>query len=248
MEQKIIDAVLAEIRPVLESNGFTENNGIFTSDARAFYVEYNEEKQIFCLNSATVTDGNVGEYTCAGSYLFDSTQTVADAAAVGMDFNDTIASVLGINGRKLRAAQSVALPQKAEGDTADIGALCNKLLAIFPAYKDVYKERVAEDGEFLYIQFLLDTVAPEIKALLEGGNGKKLKKIYDALNDLYVKGDQNVGNTIIVVVLGGAIKGDEALTQKMLEGLADFPYLKKAVYNISRRTKKDKMLKEIYGI
>ena len=248
MEQKIIDAVLAEIRPTLENNGFTENDGIFTGDTRAFCVEYNEEKQVFCLNTATVTDGTAGEYTLAGSYLFDETQTASDATAVGMDFNDTIASLLGINSRKLRAAQSVALPQKSEGDTADIGALCNKLLAIFPAYKDVYKERVAEDGEFLYVQFLLDTIAPEIRGLLEGGNGKKLKKIYDALNDLFVKGDHTVEDTIIVVVLGGAIKGDPELTEKMLTGLADFPYLKKPVYNISLRTKKDKMLREIYGI
>ncbi len=248
MEKKITDAVLAEIRPLLEKHGFSEKDDVFTSDTTAFCVEYNEEKQIFCLNSATVSDGTVGEYETIGSFLFDAEQTVSDAAAVGNDFADTIATRLGVNVRKTRSASEIALPQKGEGESADIGALCNKMLAIFPAYKELYKERVAEDGEFLYVQFLLDTVAPEIRAMLEGGNGKKLKKVYDALNDLFVKGDRSVEDAIIVVILGGAVKGDLALTEKMLEGLNDFPYLKKPLRNISLRTKNDKMLREIYGI
>lgn len=248
MEQKIFDAVIDELRPALTDQGFTENDGVFTSDKRSFKIDYDEEKQLFLLLSAEVTDGQVGEYTTASSYLFDSTQTANDAVSVGMDFTDTAASLLGTSTRKMRSANAVSLPTKSDGDSADIGELCNKLLAIFPAYKEEYKTRVADDGEFLYVQFMLDTFAKEIRALIEADSGKKLKKIYDALNDLYVKGDRNVGNTIIVVLLGGAIKGDKDLTEKMLAGLADFPYLKKGVRIISERTAKDKKLREIYGI
>ncbi len=246
MEQKIIDAVLAELRPTLE--GYEEKDGAFIGESKAFKVEYNEEKEIFCLLTAEVTAGEVGSYSVASSYLFDSTQRESDAAAVGIDFNDTVTSLLGINTRKARRSMDVALPSKSDSDTADIGELCNKILAIFPTYKDLYKERVAENGEFLYIDFFLETAAKEIEALLEADNKKKLKKIYDSLNDLYVRGDRNVGNTIIVVILGGAIKGDEAKTAKMLEGLEAFPYLKKPVRQIAMRTKKDRLLREIYGI
>lgn len=246
MEQKIIDAVLAELRPTLE--GYEEKDGAFIGESKAFKVEYNEEKEIFCLLTAEVTAGEVGSYSVASSYLFDSTQRESDAAAVGIDFNDTVTSLLGINTRKARRSMDVALPVKSDSDTADIGELCNKILAIFPTYKDLYKERVAESGEFLYIDFFLETAAKEIEALLEADNKKKLKKIYDSLNDLYVRGDRNVGNTIIVVILGGAIKGDEAKTAKMLEGLEAFPYLKKPVRQIAMRTKKDRLLREIYGI
>lgn len=248
MEQKIFDAVLAELRPALEDQGFSEKDGVFTSDKRSFKIDYDEEKQLFLLLSAEVADGQPGEYTVASSYLFDSTQNANDAASVGMDFTDTAASLLGTSTRKMRTANAVALPTKGDGNSADIGELCNKLLAIFPAYKDLYKERVAEDGEFLYVQFMLDTFAKEIRALLEADSGKKLKKIYDSLNDLFIKGDRNVGNTIIVVVLGGATKGDRALSEKLVASLTDFPYLKKGVRTICERAQKDKKLREIYGL
>lgn len=248
MEQKIIDAVLAEIRPTLTANGFEEKNGIFAGEKKAFKVEYNEEKQIFCLLAADVIAGEQGEFAVASSYLFDSTQRESDAVSVGIDFNDTLTTILGVNTRVVRRGGEVALPSKSAGDTADIGELANRILAIFPAYKDLYKERVAADGEFLYIDFFMETATKEIATLLDENNKKKLKKIYDTLNDLYVRGDRSVGNAIIVVILGGALKGDADKTAKMLEGLADFPYLQKPVRQIALRTKKDRLLKEIYGI
>ena len=107
---------------------------------------------------------------------------------------------------------------------------------------------MAADGEFLYINFFLETAAKEIEQLIEEKNKKKLKKIYDTLNDLYIRGERAVGNAIIVIILGGAIKGDPEKTAFMLEGLEDFPYLKKAVRHISLRTKKDRLLREMYGL
>ena len=248
MEQIIFDAILAEIRPTLSENGFSENDGVFTGETRAFKIGYNDEAKLFELYSAEVAEGNTGEFSVASSYLFDDASTVSDASAVGIDFNDTVTSLLGINIRKMRSASAVALPTRSNSDTPGMDDLCSKLLAIFPQYKDAYKDHMAEHGEFLYVTFLFDTVAVEIRKLLESGSDKKLKKIYDALNDLYVKGDRNVGNAIVVVVLGGALKGDAALTEKMLAGLSEFQYLKVAVRNISARTNKDKKLKELYGI
>ena len=248
MEQKIFDAVLEEIRPTLLDKSFSEKDGVFLGEKMAIKIEYDESREVFNLLSADVVAGEVGEYKVSSSYLFDSTQQVGDAAAVGIDFNDTIASLLGVNTRKVRRLNDIALPQKSDSETADVGELCNRVLAIFPAYKDLYKERMAADGEFLYVNFFLDTAAKEIAILLQEGNKKKLKKIYDTLNDLYIRGERAVGNAIIVVILGGAVKGDPDLTAKMLDGLTDFPYLKKAVRHISLRTKKDRLLREIYGI
>ena len=247
MEQKIFDAVYAEIRPLLEENNFSENDGVFTGDTRSFKIDYNEEKHLFELLSAEFADGTLGEFTVVSSYLFDEQSTVADAAAVGIDFNDTLLSLLGVSKRKTRSAE-VALPQKTGGETLTVDDLANKLLAIFPAYKDAYKESVAENGELLYVDFFMNTVTNDVRELLEKDNVKKLKKIYDSLNELYVKGDRTVGNLIVVIVLGGSVKGDKDLTEKMLSSLADFPHLKTAVRNISLRTKRDKKLREIYGI
>ncbi len=247
MEQKIYDAIYGEIRPILEENNFSETDGVFSNETRAFKVCYNEEKHLFELLSAEATDGVLGEYAVASSYLFDENSTASDASAVGIDFNDTLATLLGVSKRKTRSA-NVALPQKTGGDTLTLDDLANKLLAIFPAYKDAYKDNVSQNGELLYVDFFQNTVTNDIRDLLIKDNTKKLKKIYDALNELFVKGDHTVGNIVVVIILGGTVKGDKELTEKMLAGLADFPHLKTAVYNISLRTKRDKKLREIYGM
>lgn len=249
MEQKFFDAVFAAMDPILSENGVTADGNIRRNDSRAFKVEYNGDKKVFELYSAAVTDGEIGEYTLATSYLFDEASTEKDATAVGIDFSDTALSLLGVSTRRTRSAGDVALPGKTGGETPGIDDLCNKLLAIFPKHKDSYKEHVQENGEFLYVHFLLDTVAVELRDLLENSTGdKKLKKIFDSIDDLYVKGDRTVSDTIVVVVIGGAIKGDPALTERTLSLLDGHQHLKNAVYNISKRTHKDKKLKEMYGI
>ncbi len=249
MEQKFFDAVFEVMAPSLEENGFTFADGVYKSETHAFKVEHNAERNVFELHAAAVTDGEIGEYTVASSYLFDENSTLKDATAVGIDFSDTASSLLGINTRKTRSLSDIALPGKTAGDTPGLDDLCNKLLAIFPKHKESYKEHMQENGEFLYVHFLLETVAVELRSLLETSAGdKKLKKIFDSLNELYVKGDHTVSDTVVVVVIGAALKGDEKLTERALSVMENHPHLKAAVYNISKRTKKDKKLREMYGM
>ena len=249
MEQRFFDAVYEVMNPTLEENGFTFQDGIYKSETHAFKVEHNAEKNLFELYAAAVTEGEAGEFALATSYLFDENSTVKDATAVGIDFSDTAASLLGINTRKTRSLNDIALPGKTDGDTPGMDDLCNKLLAIFPKHKESYKEHMQENGEFLYVHFLLETVAVELANLIETSAGdKKLKKVFDSLNDLFVKGDRTVSDTIVVVVIGGALKGDDKLTERVLSVLGNHQHLKTAVFNISKRTKTDKKLREMYGL
>lgn len=248
MEQKFFDAVYAEFSPLLCEKGFSKQGDAYLSDSAAYKVEYNEESKVFTLLRAAVTDGEVGEYAGVTSYLFDEQSTLSDATAVGIDFLDTVASELGVNTRGKRMASAVALPQKSDSETPGIEELTSKLLAIFPKYKDAYKEHIAEYGDFLYINFYFDNFVPELSALMEEGNTKKLRKIYDALNELYCKGTRYVSDTIVVVLLGGAVKGNKEKADALLEALTPHQHLKPAVNNIINRTAHDKKLKEMYGI
>ncbi len=249
MEQKFFDAVNAEIRPLLSERGFSETDGAFWGDGYAFKVAYNDSAKVFELLSAEVTDKTVGEYATVTSYLFDEGSTVNDAAAVGIDFNDTVASILGVNKRISNRNTEVTIPTKSSGgQTLTVEDLCGKMLAIFPARKEEYKDHVRLNGEFLCVDFFLNTFANDIRDMLVANNQKKLKKLYDALNDMYVNGDRTVGNLVVVVLLGGAVKNDRELTQRVVEGLSDHAHLKTAFYNLASLIRKDKRLKEIYGI
>lgn len=248
MEQKFFDAVNAEISPLLLQNGYEEKDGAFVCDNAAYKVEYNEANRLFELKKASVAEGVVGEYTVISAYLFDEDSTERDATAVGIDFLDTVTTGLGLNPRKTRSASAVALPQKSDGETPGLSDLTSKLLAVFPALKDTYKEHIEENGEFLYVNFYLEHFVPLLAEMLREKPDKKLRKLFDTLNELYCKGDRTVGNLIVVVLIGGAIKGDREALEAALALLSEHQHLKSAVHNIAKRTARDKKLKELYGI
>lgn len=246
MEQKFFDAVNGVLSEALLEAGFTFADGAFTGDALSFRVAYNDEGKVFVLEKASVSEGTVGEYAAVTTYLFDEESTLSDAEAVGIDFADTARNLLGLGRRRVAAA--IQLPKKSDSQNPGIEDLTSKLLAIFPKHKDSYKEHVEEYGEFLYVNFFLETFTLDLREMLDSGNDKKLRKTCDALNELYCKGDRSVSDAVVVVLLGGAVAGDAARAERLLSALANHQFLKPAVHNIIKRTAHDKKLREIYGL
>lgn len=246
MEQKFFDAVNSALSEVLTEAGFAFADGVFTGDALSFRVAYNDDSKVFVLEKAEVSEGSVGEYSAVTSYLFDEESNLRDAEAVGIDFADTVRNVLGLGRRKVTKA--IELPKSSDAENPGIDALTSKLLAIFPKHKDAYKDHIAHYGEFLYVNFFLSTFTLDLREMIEAGNDKKLRKTCDALNELYCKGNRSVSDAVVVVLFGGAVAGDDKKAEKLLSALEGHQYLKPAVYNIVKRTARDRKLREMYGL
>ena len=88
LENIFFDVVIGEMKAFLDENGFKGEDGIFTNDAKSLKVEYDEEKTLYKLFVADITDGNTGEYSLCSSYLFDEKSNKGDAVCVGIDFAD----------------------------------------------------------------------------------------------------------------------------------------------------------------
>ena len=240
MELKILDKITADFGEFLKERGFREYDGVYTLDTKSVKVEYNEDKR---LCSLLASEAGADNFTALSEWLVDERTSVNDAKSVVLDFSEATDKLIGI--KKVRTSEGVKLPQKAAaGETPNVEALCGKFLAVFPQYKETYKEHIAQNGAFLPITFFKATAVVELRKLLEGGNPKALGKMMGMLSSMYAEGDREVGNIVAGVIIAGAIGTDKELLERALEAI-DSPYLKPAVKEIVAISAKNKNLKKV---
>ncbi len=248
MNSQVLEKIVEQLSGLIESAGFTSNEDgtEYKNDRYAFKISHDEEKKLLILDLAEVNEaGEVGEYTNASSWLFDNPEELRDAESAGMDFLDSLKTKMGIRGMRTGRNGEIAMPRKEVGGTPNIETLCVKTLAIFPQFKDAYKDHVAHYGSFLYVEFFKETLMVRLAEMLDENNKKNLKKVFAMLCDLYTEGDRSVQNVIVGIVLCGAVKDDEKRYNIALENLEDCSYLKTAFVNMMSRYKKDKKLRAI---
>lgn len=219
MEYKYLDAVLAEMQDIIKEAGLKIDGNILKNDAKSVKIEHNEDTQMYTIAVADVNGEEVGEYKQISAWLFDDSQTVKDAAAVGIDFADALRKEFGIAAQKRTVNSLVDLPTTQKGGDMNINALAKKMLDIFPALKDEYKAHVAHYGNFLYLNFFGEHLVPRIVRLFEEGTTKQIKKFYNTIVDFYVQGDNDTINTVIALLAASAYK-NETVTAKIREMLS----------------------------
>lgn len=228
MENKFYEVVIGEMAAFFEENGFKEQNGVFANDLKALKVEYDQEKKLYKLFAADITEGEIGEYAVVSSFLFDDEHTKRDAVSVGIDFVDSARKALGVKAVR-KSTGETELPS-ANTPTVTVATLTAKLLAIYPELKETYKTETAEKGKFLYLDFYTSYFVPEIRKTLETGAKKNIKKLIDMLCEMFVTGDKSV-STLVVVVLSAAIGKDAERFKTATDRMEDCPHLITAINN-----------------
>ena len=240
MDNRYFENVIKELEPLFDENGITEKDGVFVSENKAISVNYNEQRQMYTLSVADITDGNIGEYKEINSWLFDDSQNAKDAASVGIDFANSLRKEFGIKHTRLANA-NVELPTAVRGDVMNISGFAKKMLDIFPALKDEYKNHIAVYGNFLYLNFFGEFLVPRLVRLFEEGTKKQIKKFYDVAEDAYVKGDKDTVNTLICVLAAAAYK-NEKVTNEIKEMLSQNSHFLNSFENFVPAFSKNKKL------
>ena len=228
MDNRFLGDVLNEMQPFFDEQGFKAfDDGVFKSETRVVKVEYNEERQMFVLSKADITEDGEGELSEANAWLFDDSQSAKDAQAVGIDFTETLRKDLGI--RHTRSANvAVELPASSKDGVMSIAGFTKKVLDIYPQFKDEYKAHVGKYGNFLYLDFFGYTLVPQIKQTLKEGGKKPMKKLYELLENAYLMGDRDTVNTVVAVCAAAAY-GDEELKTAVIALLEDDKHLQRGV-------------------
>ncbi len=245
MNKKCYEAVIAEMKVLLDGQKFVAEGDIFKNEDKAVKVYYSDEQKLFILAIADVVSGEVGEFTDVASWLFGDDQNEKDAVAVGVDFADTLRGKLGIKASAVRSATNIALPTSEKGESVNVSALTQRLLANFPQFKETYKASVAKYGKFLYLDFFTTYFVPEIKNMLAGtvANKKQLKKLFDMLDEVYVDGDAEATDAVVAIIAAAVYGNDTAL--ETVNGLIEEnKHLKLSLAEFLGTMKKNKKLQK----
>ncbi len=222
MDNRYYQNVITEMQPFIEEHGFTVLEGeVYSNKNKAFTVVYDENRQMYILSVADVSeDGALGEYRELNSWLFDDSQNAKDAASVGIDFVNSLRKELGVKIKREVRGNEIELPTANKSGTMNINGFAKKMLDVFPPLKDEYKNHIAKYGNFLYLNFFGEHLVPCVKNLLGEGNKKQMKKLFDVLEDAYVKGDKETVNVVVVVLCAAAYK-DDTVAENIRTMLAD---------------------------
>ncbi len=198
------DLLLKQLSSFFEENEITAlEDGTFSGKGKKIKINYNESNK--CYELSLAEEGE--DFSVISSYLFDDTQREKDIESVAIDFADSLRKQLSI--AKKRAAANVALPTAQGGDTVTLSGLTQKLLAFFPQNKETYKAHVAQHNRFLATMFYKEYLIPDIKALLNSGNKKQIKKFYDAMVDIFVHGDEETVSFSVACVSAAIFDNEE---------------------------------------
>ncbi len=221
MDNRYDSNVISEMQPFFDEHGFRQKeDGSFQNDTKSVIVKYEDDRQMYTLSVADVEDGKPGEYSELVAWLFDDSQNAKDAVAVGVDFVGSLRKHMGIKIKRSTNTSEVELPSVSKNGSMNVNGLAKKMLDFFPPLKEEYKNHIAEYGNFLYLNFFGEFLVPQIKTVLNSGNKKQIKKLFDLFKDIYVQGDKDTVNTVVAVLCAAAYQ-DEKTVAVVRETLAD---------------------------
>ena len=221
MDNRYLENVIAEMQPFFDENGIKAVDGIYKSDTKAIAVEYSDERQMYVLKVGAIEEDGEYELIEVNAWLFDDTQNAKDAEAVGIDFTNTLKTELGIKPTRSNSLlNAIDLPTASKGGAYNVTAFTKKMLDVFPALKDEYKEHVSVYGNFLYLNFFGEKLVPQIKSVLRENNKKSVKKLFDVFENGYLQGDRDTVN-VIVAVIAAACANDDTVKANAIAALGD---------------------------
>lgn len=219
MDKKYFDSIFGEMNEFFAENGFTKKDDVFANEQKSVKIDFDENRKMFYLCIADVNGEEIGAYTEINAWLFDDGHNEKDAAAIGIDFVNSLRKELGI--KTTRSINGIIdLPTAAKDGAVNVSAFCKKILDVFPALKDEYKNHISVYGNFLYLNFYGEHLIPRMIRLFEEGSKKQIKKFYDVLEDAYIKGDRDTVNTVVIILAASAYN-NKKVTDAIKEMLND---------------------------
>ena len=230
MDFLFYDELISQLKPTLDELNFKESEGgIFLKDNYAVKIDYDEERELVNLKAAKAQEGSQLEFINLSQYLFTSEHTKRD--------------VEEINRRK------IDLPTKAAaGETPTIEAFTKGFLDIFPQYRDAYRDNIAKNGSFHYVEFYKTYgIEKTLEICTEPKNEKQLGKYVNFLNKYFLDGDKAVISVITTIIIGGSFYNNQELfKEKFLPKIKDMNYLSSAAQNSVEYVAKHNNIKSIF--
>lgn len=210
LNEELVKQGFSEAKPLEDEGGKAV---IFSTEDAAYSLLYDGKAQHFELRSASVDEGEPGEWRRLAMWLFDEKEgDRADAESIANDFLDIVRGP-----RQLKQIQQKRKRGKDEERSVDPVFFINRLVNIFPEIKeDINGEKIVY-GQVRPATFVRDKVVPKCESLANTRTGSDaMKKLCALLDDMYKNGDMDLRSVITAVLLNGLSDGAFAAMQESL--------------------------------
>lgn len=244
--KKIVDGC-AEL---LNKNGFaaTDITGEFVKENTKFAVKYLEDSKMMVLQYTETADME-GSESVVANWLYEGNE--GDIPVIVEDFCDQIGVKLGIlKPAASLTANNVAMPtKKAKGDEYTVDSLTQKVLAVFPAFKDAYKENVAKYNSFLYVDFYKSTLIPKLREVCDNyiGNKKTVDKSFKLFAEVFYNCDKETSELLCGLIIAGTFYDKKDKLEDCLSTLEDFPFFVNACKEVVEVAATNKKFQNIFA-
>lgn len=203
MKQKAFEVIENIVLKELTNQEFTDvreleedGNSVvaYVGTELAYSIKYDEAKKSFELRSTTLKDGEYGNWKVLSRWLFDLDEgTTQDAVSIGNDFLDII-----LGPKRVEVVKSIVNKKKKKNEDSNMDPhfLFNRLMNIFPDFKEVVKEEKIVYGQIRYAVITREFVAPACEKLALA-KGSSLEKLGGIFSDIYSEGDLEARAIII---------------------------------------------------
>ena len=228
-------SILDGIGQELTNLGFTayknENGEFITETEGKITAGYTGEKGVIAVSyedgKVTLFSGEDTEMpeetpTKLSVSLLDENADSRDVKYVVNELTDTLHSkfskktVAPKKAVQQKAAQTVSKAAVKHGSFYDPNTLASKLCLVFPELRPMYKDNLAEYGEFLAEKFFEDYGTAKVIDAIKANDPQTMKKLFQILNEIYEDGTSEVQDVIAVTILG-ALDNDQILLARCVD-------------------------------
>ena len=158
--------------------------------------------------------------------------------------NDIIEALQENFGIKAQQRQNTKMPVPVSRTQAKSGVmsynpltLANRLLAVYPELKEIYKQNIEDYGEFLAEDFFINHANKLIIETINKSDPQKMKKLFGIFNEVFEDGTNETQGVIAVTILGSQ-HNDPDFMQKIVEYMEGG--LLEAVVEVNKYLEKNK--------
>lgn len=216
-----IAAVIKGMQETLDKNGFkavnTQSDGVFAyeSEKGTLKITYGDDKIFLYASDSSYADTADDDYKRIALSLFDANVTEGDIRYVANDFSESVnerfAEKKAVKRNNFKAPPTVSKTAvRSGGMSYDANTLASKICVIYPELKPYYKANLEAYGEFLPEEFFTKYANSLIVETIKQNNPTTMKKLFNALNEIYADGSNDVQDIIAVTILG-ALDNDQIL-------------------------------------
>lgn len=205
----------------------SEENGTatarYTSEKGVVSISYADGKvSLFSGEDAETPENTPNKLSVT---LLDEGSDSRDVKYVINEFSDSLdkkyAKKAAVTKKNIqKAAQTVSKTAVKHGSSYDGNTLASKLCLVFPELRPMYKENLAQYGEFLGEEFFTKYGTEKVIGAIKENNPQTMKKMFQILNEIYEDGTNDTQSLIAVTILG-QLNNDKILLARCVDYMSE---------------------------